>query len=193
MPHLFRSQSRISIYAPVVLSRCVYASQNFSCAITILVIIPLGYAATSVRGFCSGARMIDTMVPAFQQPPALCNTSLCQSKLRHGIFCVLGTVYEKIFCLSTTFPSIHGCYKKREQFYTCSPSPVAAGVIFLTLFSSFGLSSQTCVPQVRHFKRKSIPARMTSKVFPPQGCCFFNSKMSPTFIFNAISASFGIP
>ena len=117
MPHLFRSQSRISIYAPVVLSRCVYASQNFSCAITVLVKIPLGYAATSVRGFCSGARMIDTMVPAFQQPPALCNTSLCQSKLRHGIFCVLGTVYEKIFCLSTTFPSIHGCYKKEAILY----------------------------------------------------------------------------
>lgn len=37
-----------------------------------------------------------------------------------------------------------------------------------------------CVPQVRHFIRKSIPAYRISKRLPPQGCFFFNSTMSPT-------------
>jgi hypothetical protein len=62
-------------------------------------------------------------------------------------------------------------------------------MIFFIRFSKFGLVIQTWEPQVKHFMRKSIPARITSKVLPPHGWGFFNSNISPTLIFTAISVT----
>ncbi len=57
---------------------------------------------------------------------------------------------------------------------------------FVILFSSLWRSRRICEPHFRHFILKSIPTYMTSNLFPPHGCGFFSSIVSPTFIFIGI-------
>ena len=56
------------------------------------------------------------------------------------------------------------------------------GLISFTFFSSSFLAIIIWWPQPKHFNRKSAPILKTSHSLLPQGCCFFNLKMSPTWI-----------
>ena len=49
-----------------------------------------------------------------------------------------------------------------------------------TDFSNFRRGSRTWEPHFRHCSRTSMPIYMISKSFPPQGCAFFISTVSPT-------------
>lgn len=64
-----------------------------------------------------------------------------------------------------------------------SMSMVFFASCLVILFSSLWRSRRICEPHFRHFILKSIPAYMTSNVFPPHGCGFLSSIVSPTFIF----------
>ena len=59
---------------------------------------------------------------------------------------------------------------------------------FVILFSSLWRSMRICDPHFTHFILKSMPAYITSNIFPPHGCGFFSSTVSPTFIFIGISS-----
>ena len=85
------------------------------------------------------------------------------------------------------------CGKEKISVFSYRPSELQSREIFsfgdimrTTLFSSFGRERRIWEPHCRQRMRKSMPARIISKVFPPQGWFFFSSTISPILSFKGI-------
>ena len=98
------------------------------------------------------------------------------------MFCKWENVTEHFFYCGTTITS------KKIAPQPISPTDylIFAPLIFFTLFSNFTRGIIISQLQPLHLILKSAPIRMVSHWALPQGCFFFNSKVSPISIFKGI-------